>query len=73
MIESIKKRKQITTINIKKYFFAQLIIVVQEYSIFGLSKIRYINSNEEFIVDTKLITEGPLYEHTICIGLLGGF
>ena len=56
----------------RKYLLNQIVIIVKEYSLFGLSKIRYYNDNEEFIIDSKLLTEEPIEEHTINIRLLGG-
>lgn len=58
--------------NERKYLLNQIVVIVKEYSLFGLSKIRYYDENEEFIVDTKLLTEEPSKEHTINIRLLGG-
>lgn len=56
----------------KKYLMEHTIFVVKEYSFLGLSKIKYINENQTFIVDTKLISNAPIKEKTICIKLLGG-
>ncbi|EKP3841218.1 hypothetical protein P1697_002906 [Listeria monocytogenes] len=46
--------------------------MIKEYSSFGLSKIQYINDDQSFTVDTKLISDAPIKEKTISIQLLGG-
>lgn len=57
----------------EKYLINQIVIIIHDYPLFGLSKIRYRDSHEEFIIDTKLLMDTPTNEHTISIGLLGGF
>lgn len=58
--------------NMQKYLMEQAVMVIKEYSSFGLSKIKYINEDQAFMVDSKLISEAPKKEKTICIQLLGG-
>ena len=55
----------------KKYFMNQLVIIVRVYPKFGLTKIHYIDESKEFIIDSELLTEEPVTEHTISINLLG--
>ena len=57
---------------IEKYLMELTILVIKDYSCFGLSKIKYVNEGKSFMVDTKLISDAPLKEKTICIQLLGG-
>jgi len=56
----------------EKYLMEHAILVIKDYSCFGLSKIKYVNENQSFMVDTKLISDAPIKEKTICIQLLGG-
>jgi|LSQX01.2.fsa_nt_gb hypothetical protein len=56
----------------KKYFMNQLVILVRIYPKFGLTKIHYIDDTKEFIIDSELLTEEPIIEHTIGLNLLGG-
>ena len=56
----------------KRYLMNQIVIIIKVYSQFGLSKIRYYDDSEEFIVDSKLLEDEPSAEHTINIQLLGG-
>lgn len=56
----------------QKYLMEHAILVIKEYSSFGLSKIQYINDDQSFTVDTKLISDAPIKEKTISIQLLGG-
>ena len=56
----------------QRYLLNQIVIIIKEYSLYGLSKIRYSDDNEEFIIDSKLITEVPCDERTINIRLIGG-
>lgn len=56
----------------QKYLMEHAILVIKDYSCFGLSKIKYVNENQPFMVDTKLISDAPIKEKTICIQLLGG-
>lgn len=55
------------------YFINHIVTVIYKYPIFELTLVRYKHSNEEFIVDSKLLTETPDNTHTISIGLLGGY
>lgn len=55
-----------------KYIMNRTVIVIKEYGAFGLSKVRYTDEQKDFIVDSKMVTEYPVLERTICIGLLGG-
>ena len=56
----------------KIYLMNQLVVLVREYPKFELSKIRYIDESKEFMIDSGLLTEEPVIEHTININLLGG-
>lgn len=56
----------------KKYLMNQLVVLIRAYPKFGLSKIRYIDESKEFMIDSGLLTEEPIIEHTISINLLGG-
>ena len=56
----------------KKYFMNQPVILVRVYPKFGLTKIHYIDESKEFIIDSELLTEVPVIEHTISLNLLGG-
>lgn len=56
----------------QKYLLNQIVVIIKEYPLFGLTKIRYIDEIEEFIIDSKILTVEPLEEHTINIRLLGG-
>lgn len=73
MAQHIKEQFTESLSHAEKYLMNQIVVIIHEYPIFGLSKIRYRNSNEEFIIDTKLLIKVPTNEHTISIGLLGGF
>ena len=73
MAQHIKEQFIESLSHVEKYLKNQIVIIIHEYPIFNLSKIRYRDSNEEFIIDTKLLMEVPTKEHTISIGLLGGF
>lgn len=57
--------------NIEKFLMNQRVLIIHEYPIFGLSKVRYENDDEEFIIDSKSLTSIPSKEHTISIQLLG--
>jgi hypothetical protein len=57
---------------VQKYLMSHAVIIIHEYPLFGLSKIRYIDNDEVFIVDSQLLTETPIKEHTINLRLLGG-
>jgi len=56
----------------KIYLMNQPVVLVKVYMKFGLSKIHYIDESKEFMVDSELLTEKPVVEHTINISLLGG-
>lgn len=56
----------------KIYLMNQLVVLIKVYSKFGLSKVRYIDESKEFMIDSELLTEEPVIEHTINISLLGG-
>lgn len=56
----------------KIYLINQLVVIVRVYPKFGLSKIHYIDELKEFIIDSELLTDEPVIEHTIGINLLGG-
>ena len=56
----------------KTYLLDQLIVLVRIYPKCGLCKIRYIDESKEFMIDSSLLTEEPMIEHTININLLGG-
>lgn len=56
----------------KIYLMNQLVVLVRAYPKFGLSKIHYIDESKEFMIDSGLLTEEPVIEHTININLLGG-
>ncbi|WP_353096844.1 hypothetical protein [Tissierella praeacuta] len=62
------KDKQIKKI----YLMNQLVVLIKVYPKFGLSKVRYIDGSKEFVIDSELLTEKPVIEHTININLLGG-
>jgi hypothetical protein len=53
------------------YLMNQAVIVIYKYPKFGLTKIRYQDSCDEFIIDTKLLADKPTSVHTINLGLLG--
>lgn len=55
-----------------KYLLNHQVFIIKEYSLYGLSRIRYRDEDEEFTVDSGLLTEVPSREHTINIRLLGG-
>lgn len=55
----------------QKYLMEHTILVIKDYSCFGLSKVKYVNEEQSFMVDTKLISDAPVKEKTICIQLLG--
>ncbi len=57
----------------EKYYISRIVTVIYKYPVFELTKVRYKDSNEEFIVDSKLLTETLDNTHTISIGLLGGY
>lgn len=57
----------------ERYFTNHIVTVIYKYPVFGLARVRYKDSNEEFIVDSKLLTEIPDNTNTITIGLIGGF
>lgn len=57
----------------EKYLMEHAILVIKDYSCFGLSKIKYVNEEKPFMVDTKLISDAPIKEKTIGIQLLGGW
>lgn len=54
------------------YLQNHLVLIIHEYPMFGLTKIKYKDDNEEFIIDSKLLTKLPNNEHTINLALLGG-
>ena len=56
----------------ERYFINHIVTVIHNYPVFELTMVKYKDSNEEFIVDSKLLTEIPDNTHTISIGLLGG-
>lgn len=56
----------------ERYFANHIVAIVYRYPVFGLTKVRCKNSNEEFIVDSKLLTELPDDTYTLSIGLLEG-
>lgn len=56
----------------EKYFANQIVTIIHRYPVFGLISVRYKESNEEFIADSKLLTEIQDNTHTISIGLIGG-
>lgn len=56
----------------QKYLMEQAILVIKDYSCFGLSKVKYVNENQSFMIDTRLISNVPINEKTISIQLLGG-
>lgn len=58
--------------HVQKYLMEHAILVIKEYSTFGLSKIKYLNENQMFMVDSKLLSDTPKEEKTISIQLLGG-
>jgi hypothetical protein len=62
------KDKQIKKI----YLMNQLVVLIKVYPKFGLSKVRYIDESKEFVIDSELLTEKAVIEHTININLLGG-
>lgn len=55
----------------QKYLMEHIVLVIKEYPSFGLSKIKYINEDQTFMVDSKLISTAPVKEKTLCIQLLG--
>jgi len=57
---------------VQKYLMEHAIVVIKEYSSFGLSKIKYLNESQAFMVDSKLLSDTPKEEKTISIQLLGG-
>lgn len=57
---------------VQKYLMEHAIVVIKEYSSFGLSKIKYLNESQVFMVDSKLLSDTPKEEKTISIQLLGG-
>lgn len=61
-----------TSENLRRYLQDQLVVIIHEYPLLGLCKIRYIDDNEEFIIDSRSLTETPVFEHTLSIQLFGG-
>lgn len=57
----------------ERYYTNQIVTIIYKYPVFGLARARIKDSNEEFIVDTKLLTEIPDNTHTISLGLLGEY
>ncbi|WP_066025771.1 hypothetical protein [Enterococcus mundtii] len=55
----------------QKYLMEHTVLVIKEYPSFGLSKIKYINEDQTFMIDSKLISTAPVKEKTLCIQLLG--
>lgn len=59
--------------NNKKYFFMNKeVTIIKIYSIFQLAKIRYLNSDEQFIVALSSLTNKISNIKTLSIKLLGG-
>ena len=56
----------------ERYFTNEIVTVIYKYPVFGLAKVRYKDSNEEFIVDSKLLTKIPDNTNTISVDLIGG-
>lgn len=55
-----------------RYLMNQLVVIITHYPIFNLTKIRYADEDEEFIVDTALLKREPVNKNTLSLKLLGG-
>lgn len=58
----------------QEYFLMNLtVVIIKHYRMFGLSKIKYTNTGEEFIVDTNLLRTTPDNTKTLSLKVLGGY
>lgn len=54
------------------YLINQEVVIIKQYPIFNLTKIRYVDDDEQFIVDTSLLKGIPDHTKTLSLRLLGG-
>lgn len=54
------------------YYFDQKIVLIRIINEIHMAKVKFFNSEKEYIVDIKGICEQPICENSISLKLLGG-